>query len=158
MVLWGCQRRTVHVLISRLCCSSGHMWALVIREFYLSFSQTAATLKRGNLRLSMLLSLVRASQPALLLTLVLYSSHTQILHLELLSCCSDLCPRSPLPVLSVGQWIISHSENWVWDVCLMPRMLQFMPRGTFYKFSGIWGQCTGQELLRSLLCFNCLYI
>lgn len=41
---------------------------------------------------------------------------------------------------AVGQCVISHRENWVWDICLMPSMLQFMPRVTFYKFSGIQGQ------------------
>lgn len=124
---------------------AGHIWTLVI-GYFLSLSQTTVTLKRGDLGLSMLLSLVRTSQPFLLLTLVLYPSHTQILHLklsELLLRFVPQSPKSPLAVLPVGQRVISHTGNWVWDVCLMPSRLQFMPSGTFYKFSGIQGQCTG---------------
>lgn len=158
MVLWGCKRP---MSLSQDCAApAGHVWALVI-GYFLSFSQTAATLKRGNLRLSMLLSLVRTSQPFLLLTLVLLLiPHTDSSSEapELLLRFVPQSPKPPLAVLPVGQWVISHSGNWVWDICLMPSTLQFTPRGTFYKFSGIQGQCAGQESSRSPLSCNCLYI
>lgn len=64
-------------------------------------------------------------------------------------------PKSPLAVLPIGQRVISHTGNWMWDICLMPSRLQFMPSGAFYKFSGIQGQRTGVSQGRKYqgLCF-----
>lgn len=54
--------------------------------FFLSVCQTTALLKRENLRLLMLLSLLR-TQPSFLLVLIHYSSNAQALGVKLLSSC-----------------------------------------------------------------------
>lgn len=87
---------------------AGPVWTLMIGYFFVAQPNNCYSdlLKRENLRLLILLSLVRTFEPFFLLTLIRCSSDTQILVLKLLSCCSGLSPTSKSSFCSAARWAV----------------------------------------------------